>query len=175
MKTLFLSAILLVANHCRAQKQGETLNTIYLMYVNEAYKPHTFSKLLIISRSYVLKTDRDIQELFTKQGIQVISGVDKLPPFKEYSDEEINEIARKNGADGIVRVTTKGQLLGGSSGDFVVENLQLTLVDLTSDLDAATFVGKASAYGLKNDSQIYIFFKAVMADLNPLLGVTIRK
>lgn len=163
-----IMAIVVLVTPTLAQKKISSIHGNATMFVNADHSPRTFSKLLLITGSIDEDINKKIQAQFQKVGIETITSLEVMPPVKEYSDEDIKRICEKNGVDGIVTVKVKGQEKSNARALAQTRyDLEVTLFDITANMNSVNFVGTSSS--MKLDKAIHDYFRAIMEELQPML------
>lgn len=163
-----ITAIVVLVTPTFAQKEIKSIHGNATMFVNGEYQPREFAKLLLITGSIDQETNKKIQGQFQKMGVPTVTSLEVMPPVKEYTDEEVKVICEKNNVDGIVQVKITGQEKSNARAlAQTLYNLEVTVIDLKSNLNAANFIGTSSS--MKLDKAIHDYFRAIMEELRPIV------
>jgi len=79
---------------------------------NPLYNSVHYQKFLIMTHFSNIKLRQDMEtvfvEMFKDMGIEAIRSIDILPPFKQYTEEEIQGTIKENNIDGLFVIILKG-------------------------------------------------------------------
>ena len=133
------------------------------VYRNDEYKAHRYNKILVFSGTLDPAGDKRIIEHFRSAGLNVISSLELLPPSKDLSESQQQQIIETNGVDGIIRITETNIHTWGSNRSRR-SDIKITFYDQVGRINALTIAGHETAGG-RDYRNILVFVKKAMPEI----------